>query len=428
MTDKPRQTLRKIIVQYGTSICEDHRKVEGLLRDYCPEYKREINVLVLALKERVADDLIAQTNKGPIDVVILNLTQRIHDNHAIENDFASWAVESWAIALGVISSPLSKQPVIDDIIKANKSSKKLIDKTATKISEENDPDKLYELGLMYHAGKQVTKDLTDAVKCYRKAAEQGNTRAKAMLGLLYPKGQGESHGDVDSTVITSPALGSKFVLIPVGAFMMGSSSGESDETPHQARIWKPFFMQTTEVTQGQWEKVMGSNPSYFKECGYNCPVENVSWEDVQEFIQKLNSMEGSRNKYRLPTEAEWEYAARGGGKDEDYSGGNDIEVVAWYKNNSGGKTHPVGQKKPNGLGIYDMSGNVWEWCQDWYGDYPSGHLIVIDPAGPSRGVGHVFRGGSWDYIARYCRSAFRSMGAPNFMINNLGFRLAASVQ
>jgi formylglycine-generating enzyme len=119
-----------------------------------------------------------------------------------------------------------------------------------------------------------------------------------------------------------------------------------------------------EVTQAQWEAVMGNNPAYFKQCGESCPVESVSWNDVQEFIKKLNQQTGKT--YRLPTEAEWEYAARSGGKSEKYSGGNNVDSVAWYNGNSGKQTHPVGRKQPNGLGIYDMSGNVWEWVEDIY--------------------------------------------------------------
>jgi formylglycine-generating enzyme required for sulfatase activity len=212
-------------------------------------------------------------------------------------------------------------------------------------------------------------------------------------------------------VFTSPTLGAKFVLVPAGTFTMED---------HQVTISKPFYMQTTEVTQGQWKAVMGSNPSDFKDCGDNCPVENVSWNDAQKFIQKLNSMEGG-NKYCFPTEAEWEYAARSAGKNETYSGGNDIDAVAWYYSNSGDKTHPVGQKKPNGLGIYDMSGNVWEWCQDWYGSYPSGS--VTDPTGPSSGADRVLRGGSWNSYARSSRSAVRDGYVPGNGDFNLGFRL-----
>jgi formylglycine-generating enzyme required for sulfatase activity len=183
-------------------------------------------------------------------------------------------------------------------------------------------------------------------------------------------------------------------------------------------------MQTTELTQGQWERIMGSNPSYFEKYGNDCPVENVSWNDVQEFIRKLNQKEGT-DKYRLPTEAEWEYAARSCRKAEVYAGTSSESALgdyAWYDANSGNKTHPVGRKQPNGLGLYDMSGNVWEWCRDWYGNYPSGS--VTDPTGPSSGSHRVIRGGSWRVSAGDCRSALRRSVTPGVSYFGVGFRLA----
>ena len=164
---------------------------------------------------------------------------------------------------------------------------------------------------------------------------------------------------------------------------------------------------------------MGSNPSKFK--GDNLPVEQVSWNDIQEFITKLNTMTGKT--FRLPTEAEWEYAARGGNKSKGYkySGSNTLDNVAWYTNNSSSKTHPVGQKQPNELGLYDMSGNVWEWCQDWYGSYSSSSQT--NPTGPSSGSYRVLRGGSWYHFARICRVSYRLNSDPDDRYNLNGFRL-----
>ncbi len=210
----------------------------------------------------------------------------------------------------------------------------------------------------------------------------------------------------------------EFVLVQPGTFDMG----EQDHA-HRVTISRPFYLQATPVTQSQWVAVMGHNPSYFETGGGECPVERVSWKDVQVFIQKLNQQEGT-DKYRLPTEAEWEYAARAG-TTTDYSFGDsdaDLDEYAWYYENSGEKTHPVGQKKPNPWGLYDMHGNVWEWCQDWYGDYPKGH--VTDPTGPSRGSYRVIRGGSWGNGAYYCRSAERGDSSPAYRHFNVGFRLA----
>lgn len=199
----------------------------------------------------------------------------------------------------------------------------------------------------------------------------------------------------EQEIFTSPTLGAKFVLIPSGSFMMGSPANEPGrlnipkvdmEALHKVTISKPFYIQATEVTQGQWKQVMGNNPSFFSSCGDDCPVEQVSWEDAQMFIKKLNSMEGT-DKYRLPTDAQWEYAARAGTTTRFYTGDSeeDLSRAGWYAGNSGEKTHPVGQKTPNVWGLYDMHGNVWEWVQDWFGfdPYPAGSLT--DPEGQSIG-------------------------------------------
>jgi len=222
-----------------------------------------------------------------------------------------------------------------------------------------------------------------------------------------------------------PILNARFVLMPAGTFMMGSPENEPDrcvdETLHQVTISKPFYMQTTEVTQGQWKKVMGGNPSCFKGDD-NLPVEQVSWDDVQDFIERLNRQEGTV-KYRLPTEAEWEYACRAGSTTAycfgDDSGG--LGEYAWYGDNSEDVTHPVGQKKPNAWGLYDMHGNVWEWVNDRYEDYSSGS--VTDPESSSKGSDRVIRGGGWRYYAWSCRSAVRYNGPPDVRVNVLGFRL-----
>ncbi len=225
----------------------------------------------------------------------------------------------------------------------------------------------------------------------------------------------------------------KFVYIGPGRFMMGSPSSEpgrdDDERQHRVTLTRGFHMQTTEVTQGQWKAVMGGNPSYFKSCGDDCPVEQVSFKDVQEFIQRLNQKEGT-NKYRLPTEAEWEYASRAGTEtalangriselDCDYDA--NLDAMGWYCGNADKTTHRVTQKKANRWGLYDMHGNVWEWCQDRKGDYPSGH--VTDPKGLSSGPYRVSRGGSYGGSAGSCRSANRNGDSPGNQISNLGFRL-----
>jgi formylglycine-generating enzyme required for sulfatase activity len=258
----------------------------------------------------------------------------------------------------------------------------------------------------------------------------------AQAGIT-PQTTGEKAQEVASgkTPTTSPptgktwrnSIGMDFVLIPAGTFLMGSNDGSNDEKPvHEVRLSKSFYLGKYEVTQGQWQAIMGTNPSNFKGDA-NLPVENVSWNEMQEFIRKLNAKEGD-TKYRLPTEAEWEYAARAG-TTTAYSFGNDerqLGEYAWYSPNSGNKTHPVGQKKPNAWGLYDMHGNVWEWVQDWYGPYTAGS--AVDPAGPASGSFRVHRGGGWTLVAWFCRPAYRNNGAPGGRGSHLGFRLLRTAE
>ena len=223
----------------------------------------------------------------------------------------------------------------------------------------------------------------------------------------------------------------EMVKVEAGTFMMGATSEMkdsyddpySDEKPvHQVTLTNDYYMGKYEVTQALWQAVMGSNPSNFK--GDNLPVEKVSWNDCQEFISKLNSLTG--RKFRLPTEAEWEYAARGGKKSRgyQYSGSSNISDVVWYKDNSANKTHPVGTKQANELGIYDMSGNVWEWCSDRYGSYSS--FSQTNPTGSYSGAFRVLRGGGWGSFAWFCCLSFRRNFAPDFRHYDLGLRLALS--
>ena len=219
----------------------------------------------------------------------------------------------------------------------------------------------------------------------------------------------------------------KFVLIQPSEFDMGSPTNEvgrdNDEGPvHHVTIPEPFYMSKYEVTQKQWSEVMVSNPSYFK--GNDLPVENVSWEKVQQFIRSLNAKEGT-DKYRLPTEAEWEFAARAVTTTR-YSFGEDeseLEDHAWYRENSEGRTHPVGQKKPNPWGLYDMHGNVWEWVLDKWHDGYEGAPTDGSAWEDGNSVYRVIRGGCWDYDVEYCRSASRLRYVPGARFNDLGFRL-----
>jgi formylglycine-generating enzyme required for sulfatase activity len=222
-----------------------------------------------------------------------------------------------------------------------------------------------------------------------------------------------------------PVTGMEFVWVPKGCYQMGcgswTSSCDDDEKPVHEVCLDGFWIGKYEVTQGQWKKIMGSNPSYYKS-GDDFPVEKVSWNDAKEFISRLSRQSG--NRFALPTEAQWEYAARSGGKNEKYAGGSNVDSVAWYDGNSGGKTHRVGTKAPNGLGIYDMSGNVWEWCEDVYDSNAYSKHARNNPVVTSGGTARVLRGGSWYINPGHVRAANRLRNTPDRRNFDLGFRLA----
>lgn len=236
--------------------------------------------------------------------------------------------------------------------------------------------------------------------------------------------------------------GVSFKMMPVqaGTFTMGVSSDytgveyDHEKPAHQVTLTKDYYMGETEVTQALWKAVTGYSPTQVEGkqwestygAGGGYPAYYISYEDVQSFISKLNGLTGET--FRMPTEAEWEYAAHGGSKSKDYlySGSNTLNDVAWCWDNSGSKTHPVKTKSPNELGLYDMSGNVIEWCSDWYSNFYYKYSASLDPKGPTSGDSRVCRGGSWEDDAMYCRVACRIISVPTVRINSLGFRLALS--
>jgi len=291
---------------------------------------------------------------------------------------------------------------------------------------------------------------------YQINAESGFAKASEWVTVSANEKNSVSLSLTKAEVFTN-SLGMKFKWIDPGSFMIGSPTTEAgrnmDEYLREVTISKGFYIQITEVTQKQWSGLMGNNPSYFTACGENCPVENISWVDVQEFIKKLKAKYDMN--YDIPTEAEWEYACRAGSKTAIYTGplsilslnnGPELEPIAWYGGNScadysgaddctGRKgaqircqrcgTQSVAKKKPNAWGLYDMQGNVWEWCSDWYNNFPGGYNTgaVTDPKGPSRGTHRIIRGGGWFSGAAQCRSAFHDRSAPTDSSNGVGLRL-----
>ena len=268
----------------------------------------------------------------------------------------------------------------------------------------------------------------------QQAQQTENNSQKPLSNSTVTNIQSEGQTEGSST-FAAPEM----VFIQGGTFTMGCTAEQGDECfdgempAHRVSV-SDYYIGKYEVTQAQWRAVMGTTikqqrdrvnqGSSIRGEGDSYPMYYVNWDDVQEFIERLNATTGQ--KYRLPTEAEWEFAARGGnnGSGYKYSGSNNVDNVAWYDINSKGTTHPVGTKRPNELGIYDMSGNIWEWCSDWYDAYNS--HSQIDPQGPVSGSGRVYRGGSWFNLAGRTRVSLRGNGSSDFSGNYLGFRLACS--
>ena len=353
-----------------------------------------------------------------------------------------------------------------------------------KAAGQGDAGAQYYLGWCHENGKGVPQSYSEALSLYRKAADKGHTLALYNLGLCYMKGRGVSRNydeakkwllkaadkgndkaksalaeieRVSDRTFTVNGVSFKMIYVQGGTFTMGATSEQGsdanfDEEPAHRVTLSNYYIGQTEVTQELWQAVMGSNPSKFK--GNKRPVEWVSWDDCQTFITKLNNLTGQR--FRLPTEAEWEYAARGGNKSRGYkySGSNNLPDVAWYDDSISNddaaavdaaavaaaaveagleeisvtveseETYYVATKSPNELGIYDMSGNVWEWCQDWYDNEYYSHSPQMNPQGSSLGSTRVCRGGSWYSGAGYCRVAYRYYYFPDYRSSYLGFRLA----
>ncbi|PLX71679.1 MAG: formylglycine-generating enzyme family protein [Desulfuromonas sp.] len=235
----------------------------------------------------------------------------------------------------------------------------------------------------------------------------------------------DQHSLPPSKTYTDPVTGMEFVFVEGGCYMMGSDAGYDSEKPVHEVCVDDFYIGKYEVTQNEYEKVTGVNPSRFK--GSNLPVESVNWHDTQNYINRLKTLTGK--SYRLPTEVEWEFAACSGGKNEKWAGtasATSLDDYAWYRNNSSKHTHPVGQKRPNGLGLHDMSGNVWEWCSDWYGSSYYENSPRNNPQGPLSDMSKVKRGGSWGFSEDFVRVASRSGLDPEYRSANFGFRIAMS--
>jgi len=408
LKDEARKQLIEIVKKYGIKILDEPRKVEGLLRDFCGDCKKEIFSIVSGLKEGASTELLNSSKSGTQKFVIGRLSKRLQDNYGIGEELTIWSVETIAIALGIMS-----------------------EKEATGV---------------------------------RKAQVQQKP-AETKPGVTYRQDSRERE--------IKTSNGDELIYVEGGSFVMGDTWGDgfSDEKPtHKVELTYDFYVGKYPVTFDEYDRYCketgAEKPSDWDWGRGRRPVINVSWFDAIGYCDWLSDVEGlaraydnagnlidSRGNetmdtskvkgYRLLTEAEWEYAARGGKKSRrnKYAGSNNPDEVAWYWQNSGDKyltgewdkdrinknnyrTHQVGTKASNELGLYDMSGNVWEWCSDWFGDYSSSAQTNLYK---NSGSGRVYRGGSWSYFATYTRVASRSGFSPTYSNFNLGFRITRTV-
>ena len=376
--------IAEILVRHGTGVTDDPVRLRNLLRDYCTSEscRREINVTVQFARSGLLRSILGMDKRTPAEVHLNRLVAILHDDYGIDQALARNVVETW---MGLF-----------------------VDRQAASGSNYVLP-----------APKSRVEDCPVCDETFVPLASSSSTRYQA---------DAESKLRPGVTKAVGLGGGVQMVLVwcPAGSFVMGSPETESsrgnDENPHHVTLTRGFWLCKHPVTQQQWSVIMGANPSTFK--GQKFPIETVSWDDCQSFIKKMNAKPMCRNSefgvFRLPAEAEWEYACRAGTTGQ-YAG--KLDALGWYTNNSGRSTHTVGSKKANALGLFDMHGNVWEWCQDWYGAYPG---TVIDPKGPTSGTYRVRRGGGWYNFADGCRSANRSSSSQQTRDNSFGLRLVLS--
>ncbi|MBT9546907.1 MAG: formylglycine-generating enzyme family protein [Candidatus Sericytochromatia bacterium] len=396
--------LKDLLDSQGKSLLGQGDYLKAILMDVCPDEPKAIDLIMTALDEAIPVDLLQL--KKTTDGWQTPFTDKLNQNQGLPDRYSNWVVETWAAALGVI--PLNFQPR-NLIAESEEEYRDAIRSVFLRWNDLNEAQKTEIRGLQ----NRLRLDREEAERIWKEVQEE-MSRTNQIAVKVSPPTLAPLHN----------SLGMSFVRIEPGSFLMGSPdyerNRESDETLHSVTLSQPYWMQSTPVTQAQWQKLMGNNPADFK--GPQLPIENISWLDInQRFLPALNAL--GEGKYRLPSEAEWEYAARAGSMKSFYErhDASTLDAYAWYNNNSNFKTHPVGQKQPNAWGLYDMYGNVWEWCKDLYGAYLLNQ--TQDPQGPARGQGRVMRGGSWFCSTNACRQAARGYLTPETRVRLTGFRL-----
>jgi len=451
----PRQTLHDLIRRFGTSLAEDSLRCKGMLRDLCGSSKREIAGLVAAIDEKVTTELL---KPHPIPVSLrANMIIRLETHRGLAPDLAMWTVDTWGLVLGVWTQaeldqfpPIASQSTSTPPPVTTPGASSILDLPVVEVESPqlditqdlpltaSDRQRGVTKAIVLDDGKRLEVNLPGGLTVGQKLRLQRQGKRDPVTGTV-----GDVYLVVKEQVIQAPPPppqpsppvgtgnlsfdlpnnGGKLELIAVPAGTLVMEGGHRVQLP-------AFHIGKYPVTQRQYQAVMGQNPSMFS--GQNNPVENVSWHDAQEFCTKLTGVLKRQDGYEvnLPSETMWEWAARGATKSKGYTyaGSNNLDEVGWYGyEQSGNTTHPVGQKNPNELGIYDMSGNVWEWCKDsWTGRT---NVLPADGTPLTRGGDSSYRalrGGAWDYNSSNCTSAYRNLNFPGIKLNYYGFRVVLS--
>ena len=427
MEPRVRDSLRQLIVRYGHALCEDPPRCEAMLRDLCGQHKREITVLIRALKQRVATDLLATSAGLPVPMLLGRLRQRLEDEEAMTAEAAHWAVETWAMALGIVAEPVPMAAATA-----------APPHVQTPVAIDRPGAVRPEKGPIPASVPAPTPKPAAAPQPPLKPAQKTKPPPPAPASLTAFRDR-----------LKDGSEGPEMVRLPTGEFLMGSPDGDtmgydSERPRHQVRIVRPFAIGRFPVTfedydrfvlatrkHGLMGRIFGGKEDKQRELprdqGWGRrwrPVINVSWDDAVSYCVWLSEQTGQT--YRLPSEAEWEYACRAG-SDTRWSCGDDERTLgdhAWFSLNSYHETRPVGEKRPNPWGLHDLHGNVWEWVQDhWYNRYrgaPTDGSAWEDAPGAAR----VVRGGGWGSDAGVCRCAYRYAGASGDRNYDLGFRCA----
>ena len=471
--DLPRQKLDELLNRFGRDVLDDPQRCTAVLIDLLGNgYKRERRILTESIQQRVPQTLLAPTAGLPLDAVLARLADKLHNDLGFDHQLSAWVVQTWCEVLNVRSGNSSahavSRPAVPRPNPRNKPTSVLAAKVRQSKQARQQADAAHQQARQlikqhsdYAQAAGILKDIDDDLRdnvfyaqtCQQRDwlvtqrkqietqvhAEQFDWLAPVVQQYLavapHDAEMQELLAELDPPPLPADwknQTRTRFKLILPGEFTMGDDwSDQSDEKPaHRVRITRPFYCGISPVTQAEYQSVMGSNPSHFK--GSDRPVEKVSWEEAAVFCRRLNvhgrDALGDGWVYRLLSEAEWEYCCRAGTTtrwccDSDQQLGD----YAWYSANAGSQTHPVGQKLPNAWGLYDMHGNVLEWCLDWLDSaaYKSrSRSVTDDPVNLTAASDRVIRGGSWDFVASNCHSACRNSFTPDYRDYDLGFRLS----